>query len=54
MDPKDLYNLLALGEGLTPRFMRSGTSTLGREICASAYVTGGMILPKLMYGEVAV
>lgn len=54
MDPKDLDNLLDLGEGFTTEFKRFGTSNLGREICAFANATGGVILPKLMDGEVAV
>ncbi len=39
-----LTNLLALGEGSTIEFKRSGTSNLGREICAFANATGGVIL----------
>jgi ATP-dependent DNA helicase RecG len=41
---RDLHNLLALGEGFTTEFKRSGTSNLGREICAFANATGGVIL----------
>ncbi|GAB4346221.1 MAG: helix-turn-helix domain-containing protein [Desulfobulbaceae bacterium] len=41
---KNLRNLLALGEGFTTEFKRSGTSNLGREICAFANATGGVIL----------
>lgn len=44
MKPKDLNNLLALGEGFTVEFKRSGTSNLGREICAFVNATGGVIL----------
>ena len=44
MTPKHLHNLLALGEGFTTEFKRSGTSNLGREICAFANATGGVIL----------
>lgn len=44
MNLKDLHNLLALGEGFTTEFKRSGTSNLGREICAFANATGGVIL----------
>lgn len=44
MTPKALHNLLALGEGFTTEFKRSGTSNLGREICAFANATGGVIL----------
>lgn len=47
MNKKDIYNLLVFGEGFTNEFKRSGTSNLGREICAFANATGGMILPKL-------
>ena len=54
MNKKDIHNLLALGVGFTTEFKRSGTSNLGREICAFANVTGGVILPKLTNGEVAV
>ena len=39
-----LRNLIALGEGFTTEFKRSGTSNLGREICAFANATGGVIL----------
>ena len=39
-----LSNLVALGEGFTTEFKRSGTSGLGREICAFANATGGTIL----------
>ncbi len=41
---EDLSNLLALGEGFTTEFKRSSTSNLGREICAFANATGGVIL----------
>jgi ATP-dependent DNA helicase RecG len=44
MAPEDLENLVALGEGFTTEFKRSGTSNLGREICALANATGGVIL----------
>jgi ATP-dependent DNA helicase RecG len=44
MKQQDLQNLLALGEGFTTEFKRSGTSNLGREICAFANATGGVIL----------
>lgn len=37
-------NLLALGKGFTAELKRSGTSNLGREICAFANATGGLIL----------
>ncbi len=36
MNPNDLHNLLAFGEGFTTEFKRSGTSNLGRQICAFA------------------
>ena len=44
MKVKELKNLIALGEGFTTEFKRSGTSNLGREICAFANATGGVIL----------
>ena len=44
MKIKALHNLLALGEGYTTEFKHSGTSSLGREICAFANATGGVIL----------
>jgi len=40
----DITNLIALGEGFTTEFKRAGTSNLGREICAFANATGGVIL----------
>lgn len=39
-----LSDLIALGEGFTTEFKRSGTAGLGREICAFANATGGTIL----------
>ena len=39
-----ISDLIALGEGFTTEFKRSGMSGLGREICAFANATGGMIL----------
>ena len=39
-----LFDLLALGEGSTAEFKRSLRSDLGREICAFAHATGGVIL----------
>jgi len=39
-----LMDLVALGEGFTTEFKRAGTSNLGREICAFANATGGVIL----------
>lgn len=53
MNLNALNNLLALGD-FTTEFKRSGTSNFGREICAFANATGGVVLPKLMNGEVAV
>ena len=44
MNQQSLANFLALGEGFTIEFKRSGTSSLGREICAFANATGGVIL----------
>ena len=44
MNTNDLHNLLTLGEGFTTEFKRSGTSHLGREICAFANATGGVLL----------
>jgi ATP-dependent DNA helicase RecG len=44
LNKKDLANLIALGEGFTTEFKRAGTSNLGREICAFANATGGVIL----------
>jgi len=39
-----LMDQVALGEGFTTEFKRAGTSNLGREICAFANATGGVIL----------
>ena len=44
MNQGTLSDLLALGEGFTTEFKSSGTSGLGREICAFANATGGTIL----------
>jgi ATP-dependent DNA helicase RecG len=44
MKIKDLHNLIALGEGFTVEFKKSGTSNIGRELCAFANATGGTIL----------
>jgi len=44
MNKQSLENLIRLGEGFTTEFKRSGTSGLGREICAFANATGGTIL----------
>ena len=40
----DLEQLIALGEGYTLEFKRSGTSHLGRELCAFANASGGRLL----------
>ena len=45
MNQKALFDLIALGEGFTTEFKRSGTTGLGREIGAFANATGGTILP---------
>ena len=44
MNQSALSDLVALGEGFTTEFKHSGTSGLGREICAFANATGGTIL----------
>ena len=44
INEKTLSDLTALGEGFTIEFKRSGASGLGREICAFANATGGVIL----------
>ena len=44
MNKQALSDLIALGEGFTTEFKRSGASNLGREICAFANATGGVIL----------
>lgn len=44
MNEKTLSNITALGEGFTTEFKRSMPSNLGREICAFANATGGVIL----------
>jgi len=44
MNQKSLADLIALGEGFTTEFKKAGTSNLGREICAFANATGGVIL----------
>ena len=44
MTKEYLAQLTALGEGYAIEFKRSGTSGLGREICAFANATGGVIL----------
>ena len=44
MNPQSLSDLIALGEGFTTEFKRSMPSDLGREICAFANATGGVLL----------
>ena len=44
MSQPTLSDLIALGEGFTTEFKRSMPSDLGREICAFANSTGGVIL----------
>ena len=44
MNEKTLSNITALGEGFTTEFKCSMSSNLGREICAFANATGGVIL----------
>jgi len=44
VNEQTLSNLIALGEGFTTEFKRTGASNLGREICAFANATGGVIL----------
>jgi len=44
MTPDELQDLIAVGEGQKLEFKRSGTSHLGREICAFANSIGGRIL----------
>ena len=44
MTPTEIIDLIALGEGFTTEFKRAGTSNLGKEMCAFANATGGVIL----------
>ena len=44
MNDAPLAGLIALGEGFTTEFKRSMPSDLGRELCAFANATGGLIL----------
>ncbi len=44
MNKEQLTSLIALGEGFTTEFKRSGVSNLGREICSFANATGGVIM----------
>ena len=44
MNAQELHTLIAQGEGFTSEFKRSMPSDLGREICAFANASGGVIL----------
>ena len=44
MNKEHLNTLIRLGEGFTVEFKRSGTSNVGRELCAFANATGGTLL----------
>ena len=44
MKKSSLSNLISLGEGFAAEFKRAGVSNLGREVCAFANATGGVIL----------
>ena len=44
MTKTDPTNFIALGEGFTTEFKRSVSDNIGREICAFANSTGGVIL----------
>ena len=44
MSAQELYTLIAQGEGFTSEFKRSMPSDLGREMCAFANASGGVIL----------
>ncbi len=44
MTRRELEDIVALGEGFTTEFKRAGTSNLGRELCALANATGGVLL----------
>jgi len=44
MNQSSLADLVALGEGFTTEFKRAGAAHIGREICAFANATGGVIL----------
>ncbi len=44
MTGKELKQLITLGEGFTTEFKQGGTTQIGRELCAFANATGGMIL----------
>ena len=44
MTREELQQLIRLGEGFTCEFKRSGATHLGRELCAFANATGGVVL----------
>ena len=44
MSSPSISSLIAIGEGFTTEFKQSMSSTLGREMCAFANATGGVIL----------
>ena len=44
MNKEHLNTFIRLGEGFTVEFKRSGTSNVGRELCAFANATGGTLL----------
>ena len=44
MNPQSLSDIIALGEGFTTEFKRAMPSDLGREMCAFANATGGVIM----------
>ncbi len=43
MTLKEIKKLISLGEGFTLEFKKSGTSNLGKELCAFANASGGTI-----------
>lgn len=52
MNKKNLEILIRLGEGFTAEFKQSGTSNIGRELCAFANATGGVLLIGVTDGGV--
>src|SRR3989304_6327448 len=44
MTREELQQLIRLGEGFTSEFKQDGTTHLGRELCAFANATGGIVL----------
>ena len=44
MTRDELHQLIRLGEGFTTEFKQDGTTHLGRELCAFANATGGIVL----------